>query len=66
MTMKDKSLNDSIRWTGCSDNVLFGSEVARRFVNLREQRTKSRMGLLNIHNNQVGIRVKFNGCLFRS
>jgi len=60
MTMKDKNLNGSIRWTGCSDNVLFGTEIARKFVNLRERRIKTRTSLLNLHNNQVGIRVKFN------
>ncbi len=58
MSMKDKSTNNSIRWAGCSDNVLFGSELARKFVNLRERVTKNRTSLLNVHNNQVGIRVK--------
>jgi hypothetical protein len=64
MTIKDKNLNDSIRWTGCSDNVLFGTEIARKFVNLRERKVKTRMSLLNVHNNQVGIRVKFNVFIF--
>jgi hypothetical protein len=61
MTIKDKNLNGS---TGCSDNVLFGTEIARKFVNLREHRIKSRTNLLNLHNNQVGIRVKFNIFIF--
>jgi hypothetical protein len=60
MTMKNKNLDGSIRWTGCSDNVLFGMEIARKFVNLRERKIKSRTSLLNLHNNQVGIRVKFH------
>ncbi len=64
MTMKDKNLDGSIRWTGCSDNVLFGMEIARKFVNLRERRMKTRTSLLNLHNNQVGIRVKFNVFIF--
>jgi hypothetical protein len=58
MSMKEKSLNASIRWAGCSDNVLFGSELARKFVNLRERISKNRTSLLKVHNNQVGIRVK--------
>ncbi len=58
MSMKEKNSNNSIRWAGCSDNVLFGSELARKFVNLRERITKNRTSLLNVHNNQVGIRVK--------
>jgi hypothetical protein len=59
MTMKDRNINGSIRWTECSDNVLFGTEIARKFVNLEERKIKTRMSLLNLHNNQVGIRVKF-------
>jgi hypothetical protein len=62
MSMKDKTTNNSVRWAGCSDNVLFGSELARKFVNLRERVTKNRTTLLNVHNNQVGIRVK--NCFF--
>jgi hypothetical protein len=53
MTMKDGNINE------CSDNVLFGTEIARKFVNLGERKMKTRMSLLNLHNNQVGIRVKF-------
>jgi len=62
--MKDKTTNNSIRWAGCSDNVLFGSELARKFVNLRERITKNRTSLLNVHNNQVGIRVKISSVVF--
>ncbi|CAF0964130.1 unnamed protein product [Adineta ricciae] len=57
MSMKEKTTNGSIRWAGCSDNVLFGSELGRKFVNLRERVTKNRTSLLNVHNNQVGIRM---------
>ena len=57
MSVGDVATNRSIRWTGCSDNVLFGAETARRFVNLREPRTN----LLNLHNNRVGIQVALNG-----
>ncbi|CAF1166223.1 unnamed protein product [Rotaria sordida] len=57
MTITDKYLNESIRWTGCSDNVLFATEIARKFVNFREYETKTQTNLLNIHNNQVGIRT---------
>ncbi|CAF1362058.1 unnamed protein product, partial [Rotaria sordida] len=57
MSINDKNLNNSIRWTGCSDNVLFGTQLAKKFVNLRERITKNRTSLLNVHNNQVGIRT---------
>ena len=55
--MRETNTNQSQRWAGCSDNVQFGSELARKFVNLRERVTKNRTSLLNVHNNQVGIRV---------
>lgn len=59
MTIKDKFYNQTIRWSGCSDNVLFATEITRKFVNIRELKVKNRTSLLNIHNNQVGIRVIF-------
>ena len=58
MSLVEKNSNSSIRWAGCSDNVLFGSELARKFVNLRERVSRNRTSLLNVHNNQVGIRVR--------
>ncbi|CAF3043359.1 unnamed protein product [Rotaria socialis] len=57
MTIKEKFYNQSIRWAGCSDNVLFATDIARKFVNFREHKTKNRTSLLNMHNNQVGIRI---------
>lgn len=64
MSIRDKSANASVRWSGCSDNVLFGAELARKFVNLRERVTKNRTSLLNVHNNQVGIRVRYSPYFF--
>lgn len=64
MTIKDKSINESIRWNGCSDNVLFATELTRKFVNLREYKTKTRTSLLNIHNNQFGIQVRYCSIYF--
>ena len=58
LTMREKNTNSSIRWAGCSDNVLFGTEIARKFVNLRERKVTNRVGLVNLHNNHFGIRVK--------
>lgn len=64
MSMKESQGNQTQRWAGCSDNVLFGSELARKFVNLRERVNKNRTSLLNVHNNQVGIKVmkQFDVC----
>lgn len=58
MSAADKNTNGSIRWTGCSDNVLFGTQLAKKFVNLRERVARNGTSLLNVHNNQVGIRVR--------
>lgn len=57
LTMREKNMNGSIRWGGCSDNVLFGTEIARKFVNLRERKVTNRVGLVNLHNNHIGIRT---------
>lgn len=62
MSMRETNTNQSQRWAGCSDNVQFGSELARKFVNLRERVSKNRTSLLNVHNNQVGIRVMSFDC----
>ncbi|UJR15953.1 hypothetical protein I4U23_002873 [Adineta vaga] len=57
MTMIDKNQNNSMRWMGCSDNTFYGTEIARKFVNLRETRKKTQTSLLNRYNNQIGIRM---------
>ncbi|CAF0730366.1 unnamed protein product [Didymodactylos carnosus] len=56
MSLQSKS-DGTTKWSGCSDNVLFGSEIARKFVNLRERPMKNKTSLLNIHNNQAGIKT---------
>ncbi|CAF1069126.1 unnamed protein product [Adineta ricciae] len=57
MTTIDQDRNNSMRWMGCSDNTFYGTEMARKFVNLRENRKKTATSLLNRYNNQVGIRT---------
>lgn len=42
-------------WGGCSDNVKFGENTAKEFLDSKEPRTDT--GLVNLHNNRVGRRV---------
>lgn len=55
------------KWTGCSDNVLFGYKISKKFVDSEEKqqlgqriatKTKTKQ-LMNIHNNEVGRRIIF-------
>lgn len=43
-------------WGGCSDNILFGLNFAKAFVDSREVERDAR-ALVNLHNNNVGRRV---------
>ena len=48
-------------WGGCSDNVKYGLDFSRKFVDapevLMHQDTQSIRNKMNIHNNEVGRRV---------
>lgn len=50
---------DGFTWSGCSDNVAYGVQFSKMFVDARE--TKSRVSierrLMNLHNNEAGRRV---------
>ena len=67
----------SFEWAGCTDNVLFGHKLSKRFVDSKEYHgslTKplklspnrqeniylnKEYKLMNLHNNEVGRRVRF-------
>lgn len=61
---------DGWEWGGCSDNVKYGYEFARRFMDPPKPRdtsdTKTMLAYsLNVHNNEVGRRVSRNSiCSF--
>ena len=50
------------QWGGCSDNVRYGGEFARLFVDARERKGRDARALMNLHNNRAGRRV--SGRLF--
>ena len=56
---KDK--RGSFEWGGCSDNVMYGSRFARKFVDARETDKRDARALMNMHNNRAGRRVRFKG-----
>ena len=50
-------------WGGCSDNVRYGSEFTRHFVDAREKRIRDGRALMNLHNNRAGRRVRVCVCV---
>lgn len=47
-------------WGGCSDNVQYGADFARTFVDAREKIVRDARALMNLHNNGAGRRVIIN------
>ena len=47
------------QWSGCSDNVHYGSFFSKMFVDAYERRKKQAYGrhLMNLHNNDAGRKV---------
>lgn len=44
-------------WGGCSDNVRWGSQFSRMFIDAKEKRIRDSRALMNLHNNRAGRRV---------
>ena len=44
-------------WGGCSENVRYGSNFARQFIDARERKLRDSRALMNLHNNRVGRKV---------
>ncbi|XP_055339020.1 protein Wnt-4-like [Paramacrobiotus metropolitanus] len=56
---------DGHQWSGCSDNIAFGSQFSKSFVDSRERVKRSGLkasrALMNLHNNQAGRKaIEFN------
>ena len=52
--------NEGFEWSGCSDNVAYGTAFSKTFVDARERRKSvknSGRRLMNIHNNEAGRQV---------
>lgn len=51
---------DGFKWSGCSDNIAYGSGLSKRFVDSREWRgvkKNRKKSLMNLHNNEAGRKV---------
>ena len=51
---------DGFDWSGCSDNIAYGSAFSTAFVDTRERGQRKRnssKALMNLHNNQAGRKV---------
>ncbi|WAR15394.1 WNT4-like protein [Mya arenaria] len=49
--------SDGFEWSGCSDNIGFGTAFSQKFVDARERRRKNKnikRVLMNLHNNEAG------------
>uniref|UniRef100_T1JIR6 Protein Wnt n=1 Tax=Strigamia maritima TaxID=126957 RepID=T1JIR6_STRMM len=55
--------NEGFQWSGCSDNVAFGTAFSRAFVDVREIRASTKkskssiLALMNLHNNEAGRQI---------
>ncbi|VDP25400.1 unnamed protein product [Schistosoma mattheei] len=59
-TIYDHPREPNFEWSGCSDNIYFGAEFSRQFLDVRERNRLKRnpkLGLTNLHNNYVGRHV---------
>ncbi len=46
------------KWTGCSENVIYGYKLSKKFVDSDEKKSNSaQSNLINIHNNEAGRQV---------
>ncbi|XP_014677790.1 PREDICTED: protein Wnt-2b-like [Priapulus caudatus] len=45
-------------WGGCSDNVRYGSQFSRIFIDAKEKKQKDARALMNLHNNRAGRKVQ--------
>ena len=54
--------NGDWQWDGCSDNIWFGENTTRSFIDELEPQVDYARRAVNLHNNEVGRRV---GVFFR-
>uniref|UniRef100_A0AAU7EBU1 Protein Wnt n=1 Tax=Terebratalia transversa TaxID=34513 RepID=A0AAU7EBU1_TERTR len=51
---KSRDRKGIFTWGGCSDNVKFGIDFTKRFVDSKEKITRDGRALMNLHNNRAG------------
>ena len=44
---------DNWKWGGCSDNLVFGEQISKQFLDV-DRKNKQPVSLANLHNNQAG------------
>lgn len=52
---------EGFEWSGCSDNIAYGTAFSKEFVDARERRRNiknSGRKLMNLHNNEAGRKVR--------
>ena len=57
--IKDRDTNGRWQWSGCSDDIRYGSTFSKEFVDSAEDENTPH-GLMNIHNNEAGRRVSIH------
>lgn len=55
---KGRDKKGHFEWGGCSDNVQYGSDFSRTFIDAREKKVRDARALMNLHNNRAGRRVR--------
>ena len=60
---RPENLKKEYQWGGCGDNIIYGAEVAKKFLTAGEDpkpkdSSKMERTLMNLHNNGVGIQVR--------
>ena len=54
--VKSQDVQGKWDWGGCSDDIYYGAEFSRRFIDSIEDPNQSE-GVMNLHNNEAGRRV---------
>lgn len=54
---------EGFEWSGCSDNIAYGTAFSQKFVDARERKRKNKnikRVLMNLHNNEAGRKVSMD------
>ena len=54
---KHNSGNGEWQWGGCGDNIWFGENTTKSFIDVLEPQEESARRAVNLHNNEIGRRV---------
>lgn len=54
--VKSQDIKGKWEWGGCSDDIYYGADFTRKFIDSIEN-SNTAEGVMNLHNNEVGRRV---------